>query len=402
MATPVCLDLGKFVERSNGIFGKTGTGKTFLTRLVLAGLMLKCRDEAVTVVFDMHNEYGFGARQERSAQQVSGLQQLFPDRVCVYTMDMTSSHRRGVRPDLEVQLAYDDLEPADIYAMREELGLSEAGCDQIGLVAERYGSGWLTALFEHTAKELSEELGGHEGSFGAVQRKLARLRKLTFLKRSLPSGARRAVDEIVRRLAAERKHVILEFGNITSLLGYLLVANVLTRQIYAEWVERSERYQATQAAEDRPPHLVIAVEEAHKFLNPDAARQTSFGQIARELRKYFVSLLIIDQRPSGIDDEILSQLGTRITAQLNDDRDIQAVLAGTTNSAGLRVVLAGLDSKQQALLFGHAVPMPVVLKVRSYDQTFYQSVAQERDSLAGTVGATMRAGQPLDELPGWR
>ena len=38
MTTPVCLDLERLTERSNGIFGKTGTGKTFLTRLVLAGL----------------------------------------------------------------------------------------------------------------------------------------------------------------------------------------------------------------------------------------------------------------------------------------------------------------------------------------------------------------------------
>ena len=33
MNTPVCLDLERLTERSNGIFGKTGTGKTFLTRL---------------------------------------------------------------------------------------------------------------------------------------------------------------------------------------------------------------------------------------------------------------------------------------------------------------------------------------------------------------------------------
>ena len=35
---PVCIDLEKFVQRSSGVFGATGTGKSFLTRLVLAGL----------------------------------------------------------------------------------------------------------------------------------------------------------------------------------------------------------------------------------------------------------------------------------------------------------------------------------------------------------------------------
>ncbi len=36
---PVCLDLDKFVQRSSGVFGATGTGKSFLTRILLAGLM---------------------------------------------------------------------------------------------------------------------------------------------------------------------------------------------------------------------------------------------------------------------------------------------------------------------------------------------------------------------------
>ena len=62
MKTPVCIDLNAFAERSNGIFGKTGTGKTFLTRLVLAGLIKQ--NKAVNLIFDMHSEYGFQARKE--------------------------------------------------------------------------------------------------------------------------------------------------------------------------------------------------------------------------------------------------------------------------------------------------------------------------------------------------
>jgi DNA helicase HerA-like ATPase len=388
MDTPVCLNLSKFIERSNGIFGKTGTGKTFLTRLVLAGLLHKLPGEVVTLTFDMHNEYGNAARQEGSDRQVPGLKQLFGERVAIFTLDKESSQRRGAPYDDVVQLSYADLEPGDIYAMRDELGLSEAGCDTIGLAENRYGRDWLHALLHTDADALTEELGAHLAAVLAVRRKLNRLRGkdlARFLHEKLPSGAQGTMDKLLTRLTERRQHVVLEFGNVTSLLGYLLVANVLTRKLYAEWVRRSETYHASQSAADKPPHLVICVEEAHKFLNPEAARQTSFGQIARELRKYFVSLLIVDQRPSGIDDEILSQLGTRITAQLNDDRDIAAVLSGTPNAGGLRVVLAGLDSKQQALLFGHAVPMPVVLKTRTYDDDLYRAVTIA--DIRSTMGA---------------
>ncbi|MBI5830835.1 MAG: DUF853 family protein [Armatimonadetes bacterium] len=390
MDTPVCLNLSRFVERSNGIFGKTGTGKTFLTRLVLAGLCHKLPGEVVTLTFDMHNEYGGSARQEGSDRHVPGLKQLFGEQVAVMTLDEESSRRRGAPIDEVVQLAYDDIEPGDIIAMRGELGLSEAGCDTLSLLEGHFGDRWLWQLLHGDPEELVERIGGHLGAVLAARRKLARLAGKDFkrfLHPKLEGSARRAVDTLVKRLAERKQHVVLEFGQVTSLLSYLLVANVVTRKLYAEWVRRAEEFHASLRPQDKPPHLVICVEEAHKFLNPEAARQTSFGQIARELRKYFVSLLIVDQRPSGIDDEILSQLGTRITAQLNDDRDIAAVLAGTTGSAGLRVVLAGLDSKQQALIFGHAVPMPVVLKTRTYNDELFGEIGRIKADVEGTMSA---------------
>jgi DNA helicase HerA-like ATPase len=121
-------------------------------------------------------------------------------------------------------------------------------------------------------------------------------------------------------------------------------------------------------AEDKPQPkpLVITIEEAHKFLNPAVAGQTIFGTIAREMRKYNATLLVIDQRPSGIDEEVMSQLGTKITCLLDSERDIDSVLAGMSGKSALKSVLAKLASRQQALIFGHAVPMPVAFRPRDY------------------------------------
>ena len=92
------------------------------------------------------------------------------------------------------------------------------------------------------------------------------------------------------------------------------------------------------------------------------------------MRKYYVSLLIIDQRPSGIDPEIISQIGTKIIAQLSDERDIQAALTGMYNVAMLKTVLGALDTKKQVLVVGHAIAMPIVLETRTYDETFYKAM----------------------------
>ena len=83
MDTPVCINLEKLIERSSGIFGKTGTGKTFLTRLVISGLIKT--EKAATIIFDMHNEYGLQARQEGGGLSfVKGLKTLFPTRVALF------------------------------------------------------------------------------------------------------------------------------------------------------------------------------------------------------------------------------------------------------------------------------------------------------------------------------
>ena len=141
--------------------------------------------------------------------------------------------------------------------------------------------------------------------------------------------------------------------------------------------------------------LMITIEEAHKFLAPGIAHETPFGKIAREMRKYFVSLLVVDQRPSAIDEEVLSQIGTKIVAQLNDDKDIAAALVGTRDASALRQVLASLDAKQKALLLGHAVPMPLVIRTRTYDEDFYRAM-QDRDVKAPATFD--EAKQQIDDL----
>jgi len=375
METQVCIDMVRFAERSNGIFGKTGTGKSFLTRLALCGLIHF--ERAVNLIFDMHNEYGFRAMKEtggRGTSFVKGLKQLFGERVAIFSLDPKSTRARGIQPDFEVAISYDQIAVEDIAPLQDELKLNPTAVESAYLVYAIYKEKWLSTLLKLDGPDVEEfaaEIGAHAGSLVALHRKLKRLENFPFMVSRLTEGD--AVDRIMEYLD-RGINVVLEFGQQTSMLCYLLVANIIARRIHEMYVKKSERYYATQRPEDQPRQLMITIEEAHKFLNPVAAKQTIFGTIAREMRKYYVSLLIVDQRPSGIDDEVLSQIGTRITALLNDEKDIQAVLTGVSGTEGLRSVLASLDSKQQALVIGHAVPMPVVIKTREYGPQFYREL----------------------------
>lgn len=372
MDVAVCLDLDRFVERSNGVFGKSGTGKSFLTRLLLSGIIRK--QAAVNLIFDMHSEYGWEAVSEgKQFSTVKGLRQLFPDKIQIYTLDPESTKRRGVRDAQELFLSFDQIEVEDIALVQRELNLSEASIENAIILRNELGSGWINTLLEMTNEDIQmfcEEKRGNKSSIMALQRKLERLNDLKYIRKRCPKNY---VTEVLQCLDGG-KNVVIEFGSHSDLLSYMLAANVITRRIHQAYVRKAEKFLQSKNPCDRPQPLVITIEEAHRFLDPAIVRSTIFGTIAREMRKYFVTLLIVDQRPSGIDAEVMSQVGTRITALLNDDKDIDAIFTGVSGGQSLRSVLAKLDSKQQALVLGHAVPMPVVVQTRPYDEQFYREI----------------------------
>ncbi|WP_420453937.1 ATP-binding protein [Rubrivirga sp.] len=391
MDSPVCLDLARFVERSNAVFGKTGTGKSFLTRLLLAGTIATNR--AVSLVFDMHGEYGYAVRQEAADGQgafVPGLKDLFPTRVQLFTLDPESARRRNQSADVELHLYADQVEPEDVLPLRETLNLNATATESTYSLKKKYGRRWLTTLLEadpNEIEEMAEATGAHPGSLSALRRKLDRLDGYAFFHTEPSAGKRDAIEELFEALD-RGKSVVLQFGRYRSLLVYLLVANVITRRLRDRYEKKMEVYEASKAEADKPRQLLVTIEEAHNFLGPETARETPFGKIAREMRKFFVSLLIVDQRPSGIDEEVLSQIGTKLVAQLNDEKDIAAALVGTPGATGLRQILASLDSKQQALLLGHAVPMPITIRTRDYGPDLFDDVkARVGGPVAETAGA---------------
>ena len=378
MDIPICLDLEKWTQRSNGIFGQSGTGKSFLARLILCGIVSK--KSAVNLIFDMHDEYAFGKESEDKIF-VKGMRDLFGSQMCVYSLDAASARRQGRSVDAVLQVGLNQIEAQDVLLLSEELNLNPTASANIGLLEDRFHADWFTRLVEMTPDdigEFSQSAGANEASLEALQRKLKEIARRGYV---VPQAQYSQIDEMVELFRTGR-HIILQFGQFNRPLDYMLVANIITRRVRDAYVKQAERYEQTHDPADRPRPLMITIEEAHKFLSPALARQTIFGTIARELRKYSVTLMVVDQRPSGIDAEIMSQLGTRVSGKLTEERDIESVLTGVSGRAAVRAMLESLDTKQQVLLIGHAVPMPIQIRTRKYDNEFYRAVgllsAEER------------------------
>jgi len=309
--------------------------------------------------------------------------------VAVCTLDEENSRRRGVSTDFVVKIGYDEIEPEDIAILRSTLNLTDLAVEATHQLKRRFGKSWIQKTLDiqdsEEVKQLLEETKIHESTLSSLMRGLGTIRRLPFIEPHAPVDAvKNILDHLDRGM-----NVVLEFGRYRDITAYVLVANMLARRIYSQYQSRTEKAMAEGSAAPNP--LVITIEEAHKFLNPEVASQTIFGTIAREMRKYNVSLLVIDQRPSGIESEVMSQMGTKITCLLDNERDIDSVLAGVSGKSELKSVLARLAPKQQALIFGHAVPMPVAFQPREYG-----SAQSYKDFIS--AGPSEQAEKDVEEL----
>ncbi len=399
----VRIDLEKFVQRSAGIFGATGTGKSFLTRILLAGIIH--HQAAVTLVFDMHNEYAYDDVASDTNQSVPGLQTKFGNKVFVVGLGKNAKIR-GRRPDLDLLISQRDIEPEDILLLSRTLNLRDTTPTTLHALYASFGEAWLTEFSKMRVGAVEEIVDDN----GKVRRKPApdsvaawaqeagtnvmaaeglhsKLRRIFDKAYLVEEAATEGLQQIIAALESGR-HVILSFGEYDTELDYLLVTNLLTRKIREHWVERTDAYRAGKA-QSPPRPLVVVIEEAHKLLNQEMAVQTTFSTIARELRKYYVTLLIIDQRPSQIYDEVMSQLGTRISGWLGDEEDIRAVLSGLSGRDKLRGMLSRLQEKEEVLLLGWSVPMPLPVRSRRYDAKFWKELLGNKPSpLTGVADPT--------------
>ena len=280
-----------------------------------------------------------------------------------------------------------DITPADIELLTRELNLKETTPTTLEALVATFGPrNWFAAFREmengavietedgkkvpapHSVAFWARQAGVNELAAEGLYSKLGRLFHKPYI---VAKPAADSVGEIIKALEAGQ-HVVLSFGNFESDLDYLLVSNLLTRKIRNAWERKTNEFRTHGKAE--PRQLIIVVEEAHKLLNREMAAQTTFATIARELRKYYVTLLIVDQRPSQIYDEVMSQLGTRISGWLGDEDDIHAVLSGLAGRDVLRGMLTHLQQREEVLLLGGSFMMPLPVRSRRYDEKFWKEL----------------------------
>lgn len=155
-------------------------------------------------------------------------------------------------------------------------------------------------------------------------------------------------------IGCEKPISILDISNVPSDI-MMSIAGTLLSIIYDAlfWGQEIE-------VGGRKQPLLIVLEEAHNYLRSgeNSIASRSVQRIAKEGRKYGVGLMLVTQRPSELDETVLSQCGTIIALRMNNSKDRGYVSAAIQDE--LRSIVDLLPSLRtgEAVISGEGVSIP--------------------------------------------
>ena len=169
------------------------------------------------------------------------------------------------------------------------------------------------------------------------------------------------------------------------------VAGPLTAAV-ARLLFQYKLYQSTEERK-RDPILVVC-EEAHRYV-PNrgeaqyAAAQDGIRRLAREGRKYGIGLMLVSQRPSDVEETVLSQCNTWLVLRLTNSADQNHVSRMLPDTLGAMTSLLSSLPRQEALFLGEGAAIPARIRLRTLEDS---RVPKSADVLFGSGWAD----DPLD------
>lgn len=167
-------------------------------------------------------------------------------------------------------------------------------------------------------------------------------------------------------IGGEKPITILDLSGVPSLVLERLVGSIL-KIIYESLFWSREK---SEGGIERP--LMIVMEEAHRYLSTGTENLASeiVQKIVKEGRKYGVGAMVVSQRPSEVDETILSQCGTYFTLRLSNPTD-RARVQGTLPD-GLTSLLDVLPVLRtgEAIVMGEAAKLPMRCRITLPSEEF--------------------------------
>jgi len=332
------------------LLGSTGTGKSTSVALILHRIC-EAAPEGHIVMIDPHGEYSAAFKTTGKIFDVTNLHMPY------WLMNfeehcevLLSSHGNERQVD------------ADILARC----LLKARCKN--RLADTMGKITVDSPVPYLLSDLSTEIQNQMGQldkatssapFMRIKTKLDELKgdpRYQFMFSGMLVGDTMAdfIGKVFRMPSAGKPISIIDVSGVPSDITSTVVA-VLSRLVFdfAIW-----------GRDEKTSPILLVCEEAHRYVPNEAnADGSSVGKIlsriAKEGRKYGISLGLITQRPSDLAEGVLSQCGTIISMRLNNDRDQAFVKSAMPEGArGFLDSIPALRNRE-CIICGEGVAIPI-------------------------------------------
>jgi DNA helicase HerA-like ATPase len=360
----VTLSAPKLVARHLAILAMTGGGKTVAARRIIRELI---GHGYPLLILDPHGDY-IGL-----SRCVPLLREEAPD--CTIKL---------FYPELLIQRDGEDLITRIVLQMTT--GLTESQSEYLRALYERRAAtegeqalSYIGRLLQQTSQDISNGTppsgaptsGNWRGTVGAVSRslrivqdRLARMQRTSAQMRESKKLKGLPFEALPNPFAEPEK--IIQPGQVSIL--YLAGYDHITQcSIAAITLETLFEFRANLT--DRIPPFFTAVEEAHTFIpsaregTEDAVSLPVIRRMITEGRKFGTGLMLISQRPSRLDETIVSQCNSFLILRLVNPRDqtfVRSVMENLTESDARMIPGFGPG---QGIVSGQVVRFPLAVKV---------------------------------------
>ena len=333
---PVSVNVNRLASRHLGILAATGSGKSNL----LALLAKRLSDvKGTLVIFDYQGEY--------SDLKLSSIVHL----------------KARINPRLlDVEMF------ADVLDVRTKAERQRSVLNRVFTEGVRQAKDFWGALLESLANLIASDTSKAEEKRIAerlteiVER--ARRRKGAILDPD--------IGDPVDQLKPNQVNV-LNMLELTEMQASIVISYYLDEVL--EDRKKARRYRLS-GREDKSERIrfmapvVFAIEEAHSFLPNDRDTDAKYvaSKVAREGRKFGVALIVVSQRPSRLDSDVLSQMGSLAVSRITQPKDQSYIIESSELvSEELASYLPSLNVGETVLL-GQWVTLPSLAKIDKVEE----------------------------------
>ncbi|MBI1260348.1 MAG: DUF87 domain-containing protein [Rhizobiales bacterium] len=359
---PARLLMDELLSKHFIVVGTTGSGKSCALTCILQRV-LEEHDHAHIVVLDIHNEYpaAFGDK----AEQINPSNLHLP----FWLLNFQELSAAFTGNDIHHEAEVDILTEAVVWAKRRYY---EASTGRHTTITRRIGEGHGFSVETPTPFRLSDLIAYIDEQLGKLERAQATLpyRRLKIRIESLASDARYSfmfgnltIQDTMSDVLAQLFRVPNEGRPITVIDLSTVPAEIL--DVVVSVISRLAFDLAVWSKGGLP--MLLVCEEAHRYAPAGSGdrfmpTRQALSRIAKEGRKYGLSLALVTQRPSELDPTILSQCSTAVVMRLSTARD-QDVMRSNTHDGALDLLdFLPLLGDREAIILGQGVAMPMRIR----------------------------------------